>query len=113
MSGPTMCSLFRRKSGYYYVLYEVDGRRKWKSTGCKLRGDALNALRNFENLFRPKIPQKTLKQFADEFLSFARSTFAYRTWLIYKGALSHFQGITGNPSLQSITLRQLDQYKAK
>jgi integrase len=113
MSDPTLCCLFHRRNGYYYILYELEGRKKWKSTGCRLRGDALNALRDFQKLFRQRIPQKTLQQFTDEFLSYAKSTFAHRTWLIYKGALSHFQGITGNPLLQSITLQQLDQYKAR
>ena len=39
-----MASLYLRSSGYYYLLSLVNGRRIWKSTGCKKKSEALQTV---------------------------------------------------------------------
>lgn len=111
MSRPTRFSLFKRRNGIYYVIFDHEGQRKWKSTGCKLKQEALKALKDFEELFETKIPAKSFQTFTDEFLPFASRTFSHRTYLIYHGAIGNFQRICGNPTLTALTPQHLDQYK--
>jgi len=40
--------LFKRSNGVYYILIDRDGDRRWRSTGAKLKSEALKALREFE-----------------------------------------------------------------
>jgi hypothetical protein len=63
--------LFRRSTGVYYVLYTRDGRRRWKSTGCKTKTDALKAVAEFEELSEPKPARTLLSDFIHEFLPYA------------------------------------------
>lgn len=113
MSNPSKFCLFKRGNGYHYILYEIDGKKRWKSTGCTLRSEALSSLRDFEKLLRDKPLKRTLEQFSFEFLTFVKSTFAYRTYLIYKGALENAKRIWGNVPLQALTPRHLDRYKTE
>ncbi len=52
MSGLSKLFLFRRNNGIYYIGYFQDGRKRWKSTGCKRKTDALKALTRFKEFFR-------------------------------------------------------------
>lgn len=36
--------LFKRKNGIYYIRYNENGKRRWKSTGAFTKSDALNIL---------------------------------------------------------------------
>jgi hypothetical protein len=74
MSELTKFSLFKRSNGYYYILFEEEGCRRWKSTGCSLKGDALKALTQFEQLLKTKPKTVRLSQFAKEYLEFANVT---------------------------------------
>jgi hypothetical protein len=69
--------LFKRPNDFWYILYDVDGRRKWKSTRTTRKSEALKHLdRFFENppVNQPK-PRK-LSGFIDEFLTHARVNYA-------------------------------------
>jgi len=113
MSFSSKFYLTKRSNGIYYIGYFDDVRLRWKSTKCSTKSEALKALRSFEKLFRQSVPQKSLQQYAGEFLSYAKSTYARRTWLIYKGAFTNFQASVGNLTLHALTLQHLDQYKTK
>ncbi len=64
MSGPSRISLFKRSNGFYYILFDDEGRRRWKSTGCTLKADALRQLTDFKALLRKAVkgplPRKVL-----------------------------------------------------
>ena len=71
--------LFKRSNGLWYIIYDENGHRRWKSTGSALKGDALQKLTEFKELTSEKPVAKTLLQYKEEFLSYARSTFAQGT----------------------------------
>ena len=48
MSAPSKFSLFKRSNGFYYILFEELGRKRWKSTRCRLKADALKSLTKLE-----------------------------------------------------------------
>jgi len=112
MSDPSRLYLTKRNNGIYYVGYFTDGMRRWKSTGCRFKHEALKALKNFEGLFLAKTPAKSFQTFTDEFLPFASMTFSHRTNLIYRGAITNFLRLCGNPTLTTLSPQHLDQYKA-
>ncbi len=60
-----------KKSSYYQIIYEVNGKRTSKSTGKKLKSEALKFLSEFEkNLsLEQKVIPVTLKEFEKEYLS--------------------------------------------
>ena len=42
---------YRRNNGIYYIGVEVDGKRRWKSTGTKKKSDALRAMSDYRISF--------------------------------------------------------------
>ena len=51
-----MPTLFKRSNRIYYIAYQEDGKRKWKSTGQENKGAALRELIAFEKSSKPSIP---------------------------------------------------------
>jgi hypothetical protein len=58
MSDPTSFSLLKRSNGLRYVLYEADGRMRWKSTRTRSKSlrcpSILNSDRSEQHLGKPK-----------------------------------------------------------
>ena len=113
MSELTKFSLFKRSNGFYYILFEEEGGRRWKSTGCSLKSDALSALTKFEQLLKTKPKTVRLSQFAKEYLEFANVNYAKPTVDIAKIALGHLKAVAGDCLLSTLTPRHLDRYKGK
>ncbi|MBZ0184464.1 MAG: hypothetical protein K8F60_18540 [Melioribacteraceae bacterium] len=40
--------LFKRKSGYFYICYNISGKRHYKSTGTTKKAEALRVLQSFQ-----------------------------------------------------------------
>jgi integrase len=103
-------TLFKRSNGTYYILFDQDGRRRWKSTGAKLKTDALKALTKFEQLLTIPPQVTTLASFQKDFLAYAESIYARRTVIIYELTLRYFVTQTGECSLASLNQKHLDDY---
>lgn len=106
--------LFKRPNGFWYILYNADGRTKWKSTKCVNRGDALKKLTEFKELLKtkPKPSSNSFSSFTEEFLQYAEATYAKTSVDIFKVALRNFQSIVGDCQLASLNYRHVDLYKA-
>ncbi len=105
--------LFKRANGFYYILFDQDGRRRWKSTGCTLKHEAIKSLTEFEQLFQQKQKEVTLSQFSADFLSFAKGNFAKCTVDFYRTAFDHLKSMVGDIPLSSLTMQHIDLYKVK
>ncbi len=106
-----MLSLFKRSNGIYYISFEEEGKRKWKSTGQRHKAAALKELLTFDksrNLSKPRI---TLQGFVRDFLSNAEITFSAKTLDIYKRTLHNFSSLVGDKLLKSITAKDVDLYR--
>lgn len=64
-----MSSLFKRSNGIYYICYDDDGKRKWKSTNQSRLADAIGELAQFEKLRKEYKPRDTLQSFSKDFLA--------------------------------------------
>ena len=87
--------LFRRSTGIYYVVYSRDGQRRWKSTGCQNKADALKAVAHFEELCKPKPVRTLLSDFIREFLPYATATYAPKTIALYRLTFDYFHLVVG------------------
>lgn len=109
---PTRFSLFKR-SGTYYLLYYLDGKRRWKSTGVSTRPAALKRLTEFRELVQKRVQQVSLSKFTQDFLSFAASNYRPGTVALYQHTLHRFQLLVGDISLSEISAEHFDKYKSK
>ena len=105
--------LFRRRNGIWYIVYCLDGKRKWKSTGVTHKRDAQKILQEFDPENKAPIRKRKLSGFTEEFLSFADATYAHSTCNIYRVSLRYLREITGDCSLSDVSQRHVDFFKAK
>ena len=69
-----MPTLFRRENGVYYIVYSIDGKRKWKSTLSTEKHLAIKALMNFNKLLSHSGKRILLSRFIEDFLTLQRRT---------------------------------------
>lgn len=104
--------LYRRKNGVYYVGRCEGDRRRWKSTGCTRKCDALKKIRELEKMWTP--PDSIhLSAFTREFLTHAGQTYAPKTVRLYSDALWRLGEFLGDVPLLSITARDVDRFKTE
>jgi integrase len=105
--------LSRRSKGVYYLWYKDDAGRKHKvSTRTTLKSEAIRFLREFKVTHVRSARSMRLSEFVTEFLAFAGTTYSPKTVDIYHRVFGIFQELAGDPTIQSITARHIDQYKA-
>jgi integrase len=109
-----MPSLLKRSNGIYYIIFEVQGKKKWKSTGETQKSKALDLLMNFDLSTETRQQRRiSYLQFVSEYLAYAVATYAPGTTKIYRSAFSLFEKIVGDIPLRAITPQHVDQYKVK
>jgi len=105
--------LSRRSKGVYYLWYEDEFGRKHKvSTRTTLKSEAIKFLREFKVSHVRTNKSKRLSEFVAEFLAFADATYSPKTTDIYRRVFGIFQKQTGDLTLQNVTARHIDQFKA-
>ncbi len=112
MSAPAKFKLYKRCNGVYYIIQEAAGKKRYRSTHCTLKNEALKALAECKRLFAEKCRPMLLSSFITDFLGYAERTFSKGTVTIYRRALEAFKAHTRNPLLTSITAQHADQFKA-
>ncbi len=111
MSDHAKFILYRRSNGVYYIIIETGGKRKYKSTGCTRKSEALKALTNYKALFAERLPVTRLSEFVQKFIPFAETNVSRATLRSYKLTLGNLLDFMGDCPLASITPRRLDEYK--
>jgi integrase len=109
----TYLSLFKRSNNIWYIIYNEDGRQRWKSTGCNLKSDALKQLTEFKKFIQSKPKAKFLSEFKQEFLEYSKMNYAKPTVDIFVVGLRNLQLIAGDCLLTHITPRHVDMYKTE
>jgi integrase len=105
--------LSRRSKGMYYLWYEDEFGQKHKvSTRTTRKSEAIRFLREFKVTHVHNAKSKRLSEFVAEFLAFAEATYSPKTVDIYHRVFGIFQKQTGDLTLQNLTARHIDQYKA-
>jgi integrase len=106
--------LFKRSNGFYYIYFEVDGKRKAQSTGCKKKTEALQYLNRISSkLYQEKelkyIPI-SLNKFFWEFLKHSEVIHTDKTLKSFKVTFKKFESFIGNPQIKDISEKQIFQY---
>lgn len=104
--------LFKRSNGFWYIIQTANGRQTWKSTKCTDKREALKKLTEFKSVAKEKPAPNRLYEFINDFLSYARSTYAKASIDIFLVCLRNLQAITGDCKLTAISFKHVDLYKA-
>lgn len=108
-----MGSLIRHKSGVYYSITSINGKRVWRSLGTKNRKEAY---RKFlaESKHEAKKPKSlSLADAQDQYLEYVRTNFSPKTVGIYQNVFKIFNRFIGEMDLPDISTRDVDMYKAE
>ncbi|MGA3244366.1 MAG: tyrosine-type recombinase/integrase [Bacteroidota bacterium] len=112
-----MASLFRRLNGFYYVVTTVNGRRSWRSTGCRNKPAALKSLTSNQGSTpgRPATEEPTLKlsQFQAQVLAYAKTNVAPSTVVLYGYAFRDLLRLIGDHPIKDYTPQMVEQFKVK
>jgi site-specific recombinase XerD len=103
-----MATLFKRSNGYYYFAVWKDGRRIYRSTKVKNRLRALEVYRVWEAKSEGDI---SLSGFVEEFLCYAKATFAPRNVENYERVFKHLLHFLGDKQLKEIDLHRIEKFK--
>jgi site-specific recombinase XerD len=102
-----------KKSPYYWLIYEVDGRRTSVSTKTKIKSEALKFLQTFNIDENPKqkLSKISLTQFTQEYLTYCKScrsqSYIERSII---PAFNKFTTFIGATDLNNISSRQVDKF---
>jgi len=107
--------LSKRKNGIYYIFYDKqNGNKTCKSTGTKLKSEALKFLSRFELELSKRVElnykQISLKNFAFQFLKHSESIHSTKTTRDYKQTFIFMQRYFNNPNLETLTTKQINEY---
>ena len=109
----THISLFKRAKDIWYIKYEEDGRLRWKSTGAKLKSEALRSLTEFRETIKPRAVNILISQFVEQFCELQSTNLRGSTISrIYRPAFRSFKSICGDKLLASYTLRDVETFKS-
>ena len=103
--------LFKRNNGIYYVGWIEGSRRRWKSTACRTKPEALKQLGNFKEILKKRSAPKILSEFVHELLPYLDANYAAGTAKLYRTALVQLLSYAGDISLRALTPQHFDLYK--
>jgi hypothetical protein len=98
-----MSSLFKRSNGIYYICYDENRTRKWKSTRQTRLADALHELAQFTRLPKEYKPRDTIQSFSKDFLARNQVSYLAKTLDLYKRSLNLLAQLVGKKLLSSFT----------
>ncbi len=110
MPALTKVSLFKRSNGIYYVAYAIDGVRRWRSTGCTTKGEALKALTQMQRLLQVRSTSRSLAQFVAEYRPYAAANLRPGTSQGYNSSLVKLKAFLGDVPIAKITRRDVDEF---
>jgi integrase/recombinase XerC len=105
-------TLFKRSNGIYYFAYDQNGKRRWRSTGERIKALALKVLADFEDGISKPRTRVLLSEFETEFLAYAQSEYRQSTVALYRRTLGQFRATVGDIWFDPSTPREADLYKA-
>ena len=104
--------LFKRGSKYYIQYIDQDNKKRQVSTGCSLKTEAAQFLRNHEQKYTAVFNPKRLSDFIVEFSAYGKGIYSKSTYRSYCSALKNLRLFIGDISLSNLTVRITDRFKA-
>ncbi len=107
-----MPSLIKDKSGVFFIVYSVKGKRVWRSLKTTQRKEAYQRFVERQSL-DPTLPRMTLPRAEVEYLSYVKTNFAPKTLSSYSQTLKHLNEFFVGKHLDQFTPRDIELYKAE
>jgi integrase len=102
-----------RKNGIWYIVWErEDGKRVWTSTRTKKKDEAERLLAAHQSESGYREGKHKLSAFTREILNHTGASFKRKTMCLYRDALRALFREYGDVPIESITIRDIDAYKA-
>ena len=106
-----MASLVKTRSGIFYLVFSVNGRRVWRSTGARTREEAESVVREkYPEHLQTRSPGK-LSDFLPQYLEYAETNLAPSTVLLYRHSVRSFLRILEDKRLESYTPHDIERFK--
>ena len=102
-----------KRNGYYYVGWADGNRRRWRSTKCTVKSEALAFLKSFETENEKKVEPLRLSQFTELFRTRINGTIRKSTLRPYLMSLKSFENVIGDRLLSEYTVNDIENYKQK
>jgi len=104
--------LYKRSNGYWYIGYFDEGRKRWKSSGQKLKNEALKVLSEFEQHLKKRVPLVLFSEFVKQFQTVQANSIRQSTLeRIYLPAFKSFLAVCGDKALTAYNLRDVEAFK--
>jgi site-specific recombinase XerD len=103
--------LFKRSNGMYYIGFFEGYRRKWKTTSCTTKSDALQYLRTFEGTKREMERTPLLSELLTRFESTRGNSIRPSTMQLYRLAVNLFKGVCGDRLIDQYTVSDVEKFK--
>ncbi|MDD3557033.1 MAG: site-specific integrase [Melioribacteraceae bacterium] len=104
-----------KKSPYYQIIFERDGKRTTKSTKTKIKSEALKFLSNFEKKIneKKKIETVSLKDFREHYLNYLSGTHSQNYQRAVRTSFRELLKFCGNIDLNKISIVSIDTFISK
>jgi integrase/recombinase XerD len=109
-----MPTLIQDKTGIFYIVYTVRGKRVWRTTGTRNRTRAYTAFLKASTDTSPVIHQTKaplLSKCAADFLDYVKANLSPKTLSTYELVLKRFREHFGKIDIDQIGTREMDFYK--
>jgi site-specific recombinase XerD len=103
--------LTKRENGYFYLGWYENGNRRWKSTKCTTKSDALQYLRDYKVTHEETQTVLTISALMERFITLKGNTVRPNTLALYKVAVDRFKTICGDKVLDAYTVSDVDTFK--
>ena len=103
--------LYKRNNGIYYIGTEIDGRRRWKSTGSKVKAEALRVISEFRKEKMIRNDNLRLGSLKSKVLEFVKEHYPFKTYESYKFPLEKLCEQLGDIQVAKINQYHIDRFK--
>ena len=103
--------LYKRKNGIYYIGIEVDGKRRWKSTGSKVKSEALRVVSESRREKMIHNNSMRLGSLRTKVLAFVKEHYPFKTYESYKLPLQKLYEQLGDIQVAKINQYHIDKFK--
>jgi len=103
--------LTKRRNGYYYIGFFEGHSRKWRTTKCTTKSDALQFLRTFEGTKRETECTPLLSELFARFAVTRGNSIRPSTMDNYRLSVNHFKGVCGDRVIDQYTVTDIERFK--
>lgn len=107
-----MASLIKHRSGVFYIIESIAGKRVWRSLHTRNRTEAFRSFLSESKSHVKKPKSLSLTDAQDQYKDYVRTNFAERTVSVYENVFIIFNRFVGDVELSEITTHDIDLYKA-